>query len=62
MYMGDHDQFSTLAQARRTRDLLLKNNFPLHYVELPNQDHNFAIAAPKVEPDAWKYLSQFTLS
>lgn len=61
MYIGDHDQFFTLDQARATRDLLLQNNFPVHYVELTNQDHSFTTASPNIEGDMWQYLSQFSL-
>jgi dienelactone hydrolase len=28
IYIGDHDQFFTVAQAQRTRDLLATNGFP----------------------------------
>lgn len=60
LYIGDSDQFFTLDQVRATRDLLLQNNFPVHYVELSNQDHSFTTAAPNIEGDAWTYLSQFS--
>jgi len=57
IYIGDHDQFFTLAQARATRDTLLGAGFPVHYVELTNQDHNYAAASAFVDPDFWTFVS-----
>jgi predicted esterase len=56
LYLGDHDQIFSLEQGRRTRDLLAANGFPIHYVELSNQDHNLATASAFVVRDAWTYL------
>ncbi len=61
LYLGDHDQFFTLAQGRRTRDLLVSHQFPVHYVELAHQDHNYGAVEDAVNHDCWVYLSQFSL-
>jgi dipeptidyl aminopeptidase/acylaminoacyl peptidase len=61
IYIGDHDQFFTLAQTRATRDVLVANGFTVHYVELPNQDHNYAAASAQVNSDAWNFMSQYSL-
>ena len=61
IYIGDRDQFSTLDQTRATRDLLLNHGFPVHYVELPNQDHAYARVSQAVNEDAWKFMSQTSL-
>lgn len=61
MYIGDHDQFFTLAQTRATRDLLLSNGFPVHYVEIPNQDHNYPAISGYVNQDVWNFMSQYSL-
>jgi poly(3-hydroxybutyrate) depolymerase len=61
IYIGDSDQFFQLAQTRRTRDLLASNGFPVHYVELKHQDHNYAAAGATVNPDAWSFMSQHSL-
>ena len=61
MYIGDHDQFFTLAEARRTRDLLLANGFPVHYVEMARQDHNYGAVSSSVNQDAWSFMSKFAL-
>lgn len=61
IYIGDHDQFFTLAQARRTRDVLEAAGFPVHYVEIAHQDHNYAAACSFVNADLWAYMSQYSL-
>ncbi len=61
IYIGDQDQYFTLAQTRRTRDLLLTNGFPVHYVEIPNQDHNYPAISGYVDTDAWAYMSKYSL-
>jgi predicted esterase len=62
IYLGDSDQFFTLAQGRRTRDLLQANGFPVHYVEIPHQDHNYAAVANQVNTDVWTFFGQSPLS
>ena len=57
MYMGDRDQYFTLAQARRTRDLLQANGVDVRYVELPNQGHDYLTASAYVNADAWAFMS-----
>lgn len=59
IYIGDHDQFFSLDQTRRTRDLLLAHGYDVHYVELAGRDHDFEAASGQVIPDAWAYLTQF---
>ena len=61
IYIGDQDQYFTLAETRRTRDLLLSNGFPVHYVEIPDQDHNYPAASAYVNSDAWAYMSRYSL-
>jgi len=61
IYIGDHDQFFSLMQTRATRDLLLAKGFPVHYVEIPNQDHNYPAIAGWVNQDVWTFMSQYSL-
>lgn len=58
IYIGDQDPLVPLAKVRATRDLLEKNGFPVHYVELKGHDHNFYALADQVSEDAWKFLSE----
>ncbi len=61
IYIGDRDPNFTLSQTRRTRDLLLANEFPVHYVELPRRDHSYGAVSSQVNADAWKFMSKFSL-
>jgi predicted esterase len=61
IYIGDEDQFIPLAGVRRTRDLLLKENFPVHCVELKRHDHNYYTISDKINEDAWNFLKSAQL-
>ncbi len=61
IYIGDHDEFFTLTQARRTRDLLLANGFPVHYTEFVSLDHNYGAVRERVNADFFSWASQFSL-
>ncbi len=61
IYIGDHDQFFPQESVRKTRDLLRKAGFPVHYVELSRHDHNYYALSDQINEDAWKFLKQFRL-
>jgi S-formylglutathione hydrolase FrmB len=61
IYIGDRDQFIALDGVRKTRDLLRKSGFPVHYIELPGHDHNYYALADQINADAWKFLRQAQL-
>jgi poly(3-hydroxybutyrate) depolymerase len=56
LYIGDRDQFFTLAQTRGTRDLLQRSGYQVHYVELPGRDHAWGSASDPINRDAWEFL------
>jgi len=56
--IGDHDQFFTVAQAQRTRDLLAADGFPVRLTIFPNLDHNYGAVASTVNPNVWNFLTQ----
>ncbi len=58
IYIGDHDQFFSLDQTRRTRDLLTNHGFPVHYVEIAGQDHDYGRVSAQVNQDAWDFMSK----
>jgi poly(3-hydroxybutyrate) depolymerase len=60
-YIGDRDEFFSLDETRRTRDLLVKNGFPVHYMEIAGRDHEYPLAAAQVDRDAWEFLRAATL-
>jgi dienelactone hydrolase len=61
IYIGDHDQAIPPAGARRTRDMLEKKGFTVHFVQLIDQDHAYERVSTMVNADAWKFLSQYRL-
>lgn len=61
IYIGDHDQFFSLESVRKTRDLLQKAGFPVHYVELDHHDHNYYARADEINADAWKFMKEHSL-
>jgi dipeptidyl aminopeptidase/acylaminoacyl peptidase len=61
IYIGDHDEFFTVAQAQTTRDLLAANGFPVRLIIFPNLDHNYGAVADTVNADVWNFFSQASL-
>lgn len=61
IYLSDHDQYLSLDQARRTRDLLEANGTGVRLVELANHDHEYGSIAATLNEDAWSFLSTYTL-
>jgi poly(3-hydroxybutyrate) depolymerase len=57
IYLGDHDQFFSVQQGRRTRDLLLAAGMNVHYVELADHDHEYGSVADSINADAWTFLT-----
>ena len=58
IYIGDHDQYFTVAQAQSTRDLLAASGFPVSLTIFPNLDHNYGAIANTVNADVWTFFSQ----
>ena len=61
IYIGDGDQFFAVARARKTRDLLEKEGFPVRYTEIKGHDHNYYALSDTINADAWKFLKKFGL-
>ena len=59
--IGDHDQMVSLAQARKTRDLLKKSGFPIHYREIFNHTHNYYEMSDTINNDVWHFLEGYRL-
>jgi predicted esterase len=62
IYIGDRDEYFSLALAQRTRNALLKKGFTVHYVEIPQQHHNYGANFAWVQRDSWDFMSSFALS
>ena len=61
IYIGDRDQFVSLAGVHKTHELLKKSGFPVHYVVLRGHDHNYYALADQINADAWNFLRQVQL-
>ena len=61
IYIGDHDQFHSVESVRKTRDLLRRSGFFVHYVELGNHDHNYYARSDEINSDAWKFMKANSL-
>jgi poly(3-hydroxybutyrate) depolymerase len=61
IYIGDVDQYFSVDSVRKTRDLLRKAGFPVHYVELDHHDHNYYARSDEINADAWKFLKENSL-
>jgi predicted esterase len=56
IYIGSDDQMVSLAQVRKTRDLLKKSGFPVSYQEMPNHGHNYYELSGVINGDAWHFM------
>jgi poly(3-hydroxybutyrate) depolymerase len=56
IYVGDSENPDLYDQARKTRDRLRKENFPVHFVELRDHDHNYYALSDHINEDAWSFL------
>jgi poly(3-hydroxybutyrate) depolymerase len=61
IYIGDHDQFFSVDSVRKTRDLLRKSGFAVHYVELQDHDHNYYARSDEINDDAWDFMKKNSL-
>jgi poly(3-hydroxybutyrate) depolymerase len=61
IYIGDRDPLVPLAGVRRTRDLLVREGFPVQYHELKDHDHNYGALAEQINADAWKFFQKYKL-
>jgi hypothetical protein len=61
IYIGDSEQPDLYDKARKTRDLLRQEKFPVHYVELRDHDHNYYALSDRINEDAWNFLKDKTL-
>lgn len=61
IYIGDRDEFFTVAQAQSTRDLLAANGFPVRLTIFPNLNHSYGAVAERVNADVWSFFSQSPL-
>jgi poly(3-hydroxybutyrate) depolymerase len=61
IYLGDRDRFWTLDDGRATARLLEEHGFPVRFVALPGQGHDYLRASAEVNRDAWAFLARYSL-
>lgn len=61
IFIGDRDPLVSLAPVRRTRDLLVKAGFPVRYEEIEGHDHQYELAADRINREAWKFFEAHPL-
>ena len=59
--IGDHDQMVSIAQVRKTRALLQKSGFPIHYREIFDHTHNYYEMSDTINNDVWHFLESYRL-
>jgi predicted esterase len=59
--IGDRDEMVSIAQVRKTRDLLRKSGFPVHYQEILDHSHNYYEISDMINDDAWRFLERYRL-
>lgn len=56
IYVGDSERPDLYDKTSKTRDLLRKENFEVHFVELRDHDHNYYALSDQINEDAWNFL------
>jgi poly(3-hydroxybutyrate) depolymerase len=56
--IGTQDQFFPLDEVRATRDALKSRGFPVEYLEMPGQTHNYGRSAKEINGKAWEFLQK----
>jgi poly(3-hydroxybutyrate) depolymerase len=54
--IGTKDVFFPLADVQATRDALKSRSFPVEYVEMSGQTHNYVRSAREINGKAWEFL------
>lgn len=61
IFIGDRDPLVPLASVRRTRDLLRSAGFPVAYEEIEGHDHQYELAADRINREAWSFFEAHPL-
>ena len=56
LYIGDRDQFYSVARVQHTRDLLVRRGFDVRYTEFAGQDHAYAPVSSRINEDVWRFF------
>jgi len=56
LIIGTKDAFFPLADVQATRDALKSRSFPVEYVEMSGQTHNYVRSTKEINGKAWEFL------
>jgi dipeptidyl aminopeptidase/acylaminoacyl peptidase len=56
--IGTKDRIFPLDDVRATRDALKSRGFPVEYVEMPGQTHNYLASAKEINAKAWEFFQK----
>jgi predicted esterase len=59
--IGDRDEMVSIAQVRKTRDLLRKSGFSVHYQEIMDHTHNYYEIPDTINDEVWRFLEGYRL-
>jgi len=58
LVIGTKDAFFPLPDVQATRDALKSRKFPVEYVEMSGQTHNYVRSAKEINGKAWEFLTK----
>jgi predicted esterase len=61
IFIGDRDPLVPIASVRRTRDLLRSAGFQVEYEEIQGHDHQYELAADRINREAWSFFEAHPL-
>ncbi len=61
IYIGDSERPDLYHKTCKTRDLLRKEDFEVHFVELRDHDHNYYALSDRINENAWHFLKDKSL-
>ena len=62
IFSGTEDRSVPISMVRATGVELKKRGFPIEVMEMPHHDHWYYDLAPKINANAWSFLSSYELS
>src|SRR5438270_8837776 len=61
IFVGDHDQYFSLASVKATEAALKGKDFPLEVTVMKGHDHWYYDLAPEINRNAWTFLKRYEL-
>lgn len=62
IFVGDHDQYFSMASVRATEAALKDKSFPIEVTVMKGHDHWYYDLAPQINRNAWDFLKKYELN